>query len=488
MLDSAIEITSDADTEAANTRPEVDVDFRTSTPSNSRSSSNHDRSQSFSFGQTVFHSLAGGRESPVLAPILNSSSTSRRGSLKPKGNRSRAYSDTVFHSVIQGSPVQKENVPPEADIDDRSNGAIVMYAAGSPPKEKEDVKEKEKDPFGAHSTAYYTPGTGVPPTPPQSAPVHQRKASREEDLILSLRTQLALQSELCAQYEVDFRGRDELLRMVQAKFDECQRECERRKNVIRGWRKRVAELERCVHGLQEEVDRSREESAERSVMDEASGQALRSLHGRIKELEREKMALEQRERAEVEELDTTRAELSVVKEELSRRDERERALQDGIARAREQMDEMDMSISVEEAERSRAFSTVAWDEERKALLAANEALRADKLAVESQLADAREEVLQKDGELGVLKAELEAQWKGTEASSEQIAELEKERDELREEVEALHTRIGEIEIDWTQSENRKNELEAEMQDAWTAKEELAKERAEVSLLGRSQRS
>lgn len=467
LLDNAIELPSDAISEGSALRIVPEGEFRSSTPSK------HDRSQSFSFGQTVFHSIgAAVRDSPASN---TSSSSSRRGSLKPKGNRSRAYSDTVFHSMLQApSTPQKENIPPEADIDDRSNSALVLYPAPTSPE-----KGKEKDPFGAHSTAYYTPGTGVPPTPPQAVQVHGRKASREEDLILSLRTQLALQTELCAQYEVDLRGKDEMMRIIQSRFDECGRECERRKNVIRGWRKRVAELERCVQNLQQEVERSREESMERSVMDEASGYALRALHGKVEALEREKAELEKRERSAVEELQVTKAELSGTKEELSRRDEAERELKDGIARARETMDSMDVSMSLEEGERSRVYSMAAWDEERKALTAANEALRSEQLALETQLADAREEALNKDNELSVLKAELEAQWRGTEKQSEQIAELEKEKEELRGEVEALNTRIGDMEVDWAQSENRKNELEAEAQELWDTKEDLEKQRSEV---------
>ncbi|KAI0706904.1 hypothetical protein C8T65DRAFT_740457 [Cerioporus squamosus] len=448
-------------------RMEPDGEFRSSTPSK------HDRSQSFSFGQTVFHSIGAAiRDSPASNA---SSSSSRRGSLKPKGNRNRAYSDTVFHSMLQAPLTpQKENVAPEADIDDRSNSALVLYPAPDSPE-----KGKEKDPFGAHSTAYYTPGTGVPPTPPQAVQAHGRKASREEDLILSLRTQLALQTELCAQYEVDLRGKDELMRLLQSRFEECGRECERRKNVIRGWRKRVADLERCVQNLQLEVERSREESMERSVMDEASGYALRALHGKMEALEREKAELEKRERSAVEELQATRDELYGTKEELSRRDDAERELNDGIARAREQMESMDVSMSLEEGERSRVFSTAAWDEERKALTAANEALRAEQLTLETQLTDARDEALKKDNELSVLKAELEAQWRNTETQSEKITELEKEKEELHGEVEALNARIGEMEVEWAQSENRKNELEAEALELWGVKEELEKERNEL---------
>ena len=219
----------------------------------------------------------------------------------------------------------------------------------------------------------------------------------------------------------------------------------------------------------------------RSFMDEASGYALRALHGRMEALEREKAELEKRERAAVEELQATRAELNGTKEELSRRDEAERELKDGIARARETMESMDVSMSLEEGERSRVFSTAAWDEERKALTATNEALRSEQLALETQLADAREEAVQKDNELSVMKAELEAQWRGTEKQSERIAELEKAKEELRGEVEALNARIGDMEVEWAQSENRKNELEAEAQELWATKEDLEKERDEVSL-------
>ncbi|KAI0363437.1 hypothetical protein BV20DRAFT_958314 [Pilatotrama ljubarskyi] len=467
LLDTAIELPSDADTDGTVLRPETEGEFRASTPSNRPSSGMHDRSHSFSFGQTVFHSLAsGGRESPISP--ANSSGSSLRGSLKPK--RGRAYSDTVFHSFAPSSTPREAPVP-EADIDDRSSGALLVYTAPDSP-------EKVKDPFGANAKAYYTPGTGVPPTPPLSAPVHGRKASREEDLILSLRTQLALQTELCAQYEVDLGARDELMRMLQSRLDETQRECERRKSIIRTWRKRVGELERCVHTLRDEVDRSREESAERSVMDEASGQALRSLHRRIEELEREKSASVKREERTAEELKETKAALESAKEELARRDEAERELKDGIARAREQMEMMDMSMEAE-AERSRAFSAVGWEEERKALTAANEALRTEQLTVQTQLEDAREDAQRANNELAVLKAELEAQWRGTEAQTERIAELEREREEMRGEVDALNARIGEMEGEWTQAENRKNELEAEVQELWSVKEELEKERGKL---------
>ena len=265
----------------------------------------------------------------------------------------------VFHSFLPSSPAQqKEGVPPEADIDDRSSSALIMFKAPTPPQ-KTPPRSPEKDPFGAHARAYYTPGSGVPPTPPQVVTMHKRTASREEDLILSLRTQLALQTELCAQFEVDIRGKDEMMRMMQSRIEEGEREVERRRNFNRGYRKRVAELERYSRSLEEQVDRSKEESMERSVMDEASNMALRSLHKRIEELERERRDGEKRERSVAEQLQEATAELQDVRVELSRRDEAERELKDGIARAQEQMESMDisMALSLEEGDRLRLLST-----------------------------------------------------------------------------------------------------------------------------------
>ncbi|KAH9848978.1 hypothetical protein C2E23DRAFT_888588 [Lenzites betulinus] len=465
LLDTAIELPSEGDTDGTVVRPELES--RPTTPSNRPPSTMHDRSQSFSFGQTVFHSLAnGGRDSPASA---NSSGSFSRGSFKNK--RNRAYSDTVFHSFAPSS-APKDPAVPEADIDDRSTSALVLYPTPESP-------EKEKDPFGANARAYYTPGTGVPPTPPSSAPAHNRKASREEDLILSLRTQLALQTELCAQFEVDLGARDELTRMLQARLDDVEKDSERRRTMNGRMRKRIAELERCLHSMQDELERSREESQERSVMDEASGQALRTLHRRIEELEREKVAAQKREQRTAAERDEKEAALAGAREELARRGEAERALQDGIAHAREQMESMDVSMEAE-AERSRVISAAAWDDERTAMRATNEALHAQQLMLETQLADAREDALKANGELAILKAELEAQWRSTETHTERIAELERERDEMRGEVDALNARIGEMEGEWTQAENRKTELEAEIQDLWAAKDELEKERGEVS--------
>jgi len=101
-----------------------------------------------------------------------------------------------------------------------------------------------------------------------------------------LQTQLSLQQELCAQYEVDLNARDALVTALTQRVETSEKESEKRRGVVRGWKKKVQELERLCRNLEEEVDRSREESVERSIMDEASGEALRQLHGQIAGLER----------------------------------------------------------------------------------------------------------------------------------------------------------------------------------------------------------
>ncbi|OCH84967.1 hypothetical protein OBBRIDRAFT_807864 [Obba rivulosa] len=488
LLDSAIEIPDGADDsfDAAPAVPpkdnsggdRADQIERPATPV--RSPPMHDRSHSFSFGQTVFRASEADRSgSPAPGP-------------KAKQNRNRALSDTVFHTVGLSPPAPEAR--PEADINDVSSGALVMF--GSP--ERKDGREK--DPFGAHATAYYTPGT-VPPTPEGGGgAAHSRTPSREEDIIWNLRTQLALQSELCVQFEVDLGARDELVRELSARLDAAEKESERRRGAARACRRRVAELEKCIRGLEEEVERSREESVDRSVMDEASGAAMKALHGRIGELERDR-----RDAGRMEE------ELRALRAELQRKEEAEHALKAGIRAAKEEMESMgaqraSLVLADEDGARARkgsgagAQSRAAWEDERAKLIADNDELRAQQMGLQRELTGAREEALKIDGELHVIRAELEAQWKNTERAGERVAGLEKERDALRtecdalklqrdavlqerdglrEENEGLAQRIESMEEEWSQNENRKVELETEVQEAWAGKEELETERNEL---------
>ena len=459
LLDSAVEISDTDDHMSMSISMDSNDDMDKSTASTSSptvklGTALHDRSHSFSFGQTVFRSVAAGA-------IAESSPTKAAS----PSQRNRSLSDTIFTSMIHsaaGTPADPKR--PEADINDTSQ-AVIGYQSPVP----------EKDPFAANATTYYGPGTMMPPSPPQST--HTRTASREEDLIWSLRTQLALQSELCAQYEVDLSVKDELVEMLNNRLTESDKELDRRKGIIRNWRKRVTDLEKCVKGLEEEVDRSRELSQDRSVMDEASGEALRVLHRRIGELEREKKEGDQREKE-------LRAQFERVSVQLKRTQEEAQSRDQGEGKLRVNGEETGLAgqvADVQAALHERQSARLAWEEERAALVASNDSIRDDHMAVQSQLTTLREEILRKEDELAVLKAELEAQWRHTELASEDMEKLKRERDLLAKEVEDLHEKLAGADSDYENHENKKLELESEIQDVWAAREELEKERDGVRL-------
>ncbi|TCD68974.1 hypothetical protein EIP91_009196 [Steccherinum ochraceum] len=482
LLDSAIEMSEDVDelhnSSFDHSSSSIDPPVRSATPVRDRPSpaGMHDRSHSFSFGQTVFYSLANAESTPAHEGSSKGSisSASSKAAAFAK-NRSRAMSDTVFSSMIHSAQTALQDPKlPEADINDLSSSVIVM---GSP--------EKEKDPFGAHAKTYYVPGTVLPPSPPQST--HTRKASREEDLIWSLRTQLALKDELCAQFETELNAKDDLVREWQNRAVEVERECEQRKMAGRSYRKRFAELQQYVKGLEEEVERSRESSMDRSVIDEASGEALRMLHRRIGELEREGTDRDKNAQTLQEELDAKRQELENLKAELTKKYENERELKEGIKAAKDEMEQMGKRQSLYQSEEQQAalrqqgqqLDSAAWELEKAKMVSENEFLHKEQVALQAQLTDVREEIVRKEEEMAVLRAELEAQWKHTEKSSEEVEKLTQERDELKEEVEALNTRIESMELDWNENENKKITLESEVQELWTARDDVEKERDEL---------
>ncbi|KIJ18268.1 hypothetical protein PAXINDRAFT_110749 [Paxillus involutus ATCC 200175] len=470
LLDSAIEL-------------DETVDGAMSTPLKFKDKSNvdgkaaHDRSISFSFGQTVFRAI----DKPLpLDPDKSGSSDSASTSSRSSKNRNRAQSDTMFQSIMKSSK------HPEADINDSSE-AVVLYT------------NPEPDPFRADATTYYTPQTMIPPTPPQGT--HSRTASREEDIIWSLRTQLALQQELCAQYEIDLGARDELVEALTGRLESAERENEKRKSVLRSWKKKAAELEKMCRHLEEEVDSSRQESMERSIMDEASGEALRQLHRQISQLEREKSDVEAKEetlRIQRDALERSVKgkddELIRLQEALQGRDDNERALKEGIRDVKEQMDQITTSAEPEEdlrtiiaekehageAERARhSVIELAWAEEQQRMLAAAAELQQKNVSLVTELASVREELSRENEERLLLKSEVEAQWQSTMKNGEHIEQMTKERDALKGDIEALESKISTMEEEWNDSENRKSELEAELHDALDARDAVEKERDEL---------
>jgi hypothetical protein len=89
---------------------------------------------------------------------------------------------------------------------------------------------------------------GREPSPAASSSSWQWK---DDDLVSSLSSQLALQRELCTQFEVDLAARDELVHLLHERVDEASQDRRRRKSTMRGWKAKVETLEKACRGLRE---------------------------------------------------------------------------------------------------------------------------------------------------------------------------------------------------------------------------------------------
>ncbi|PPQ66147.1 hypothetical protein CVT26_010870 [Gymnopilus dilepis] len=470
----------------------------------------HERSHSFSLGQTLYYSLGNSSNSQSEAAYPSSdlkgdsvitSSAEPTPPPPPPKSRSRALSDTVFQSMLASS--NKAPVP-EADINDESTSGLVVYSGGP---------VSEPDPFSANANTYYTPQMMIPTTPPKGIPRHNRKTSKEESLIISLQTQLALRTEMCSQYEADLKARDELVDILNQKLNDFEKDDAKKKGALRSWKKKVQELEKACRQLEEAVEDSRQESLERSALDEASSEALRMLHRQIASLEREKTDWLRREQGLREEVETLEGlvkerseDIMQLKESLWNRDESERELKEGIREAKEQIDMMG-NISVgfvdeeelkrllaekeqKTAEETQRFRTIefALKQEVEELKMKYEGLEVSKANCVEQLEEARQQLRTRDEEYATLKAELEAQWEHTEKATDKILVLEREktevvseRDSAKTDLEEMGHKLSNMETEWNEAQNKREEIEAELQEVWTLKDELERERDELDM-------
>ncbi|CAK5271161.1 unnamed protein product [Mycena citricolor] len=467
----------------------------------------HERTNSFSAGQTMFYSIAHDDESSKRTSTSSDFPSSAQSSpAKDEGSvtspaessspvaagRPRALSDTVFMSMLR-SPSPKSL--PEADINDESSAELVVY-------------NSEPDPFSANANTYYTPQTNIPPTPPPAVS-HSRTGSKENDTIISLKTQLALQTELCGQYETDLAARDELVDLLRKKLDDVDREEKKRSNVLKSWKKKVVELERACRLLEEEVEGSRHESMERSIMDEASSEALRMLHKQISKLERE-CDEQKRIQAVVREengllevrLREKSEEANRLKEDLWSRDEKERQLERDMNAMSEQVNMLsNVSIAIDETElrkiaagpgfvvdgdeeRQHRSRELQWDQEREELVAAAETAKLEKADAESELDNCKQQLGEQAEQMAMLKIELEAQWEHTEKAADKLElvqqEAEREKDELHAELVEFEDRVLTLEAELTESESKQIELDNEVQALWDEKEARDKEFEEIA--------
>ncbi|KAJ7899609.1 hypothetical protein B0H14DRAFT_2494283 [Mycena olivaceomarginata] len=213
----------------------------------------HHYSNSFSFGNTMFYSLAHGERSSAtstssVAVRADGGVESSPASAK---NNSTASSPPPWH---RDGELQR----PEADINDESD--LVIHADGN--SANKHTHTPEQDSFSAHAHTYHTPQTDA--TPPQNERAQALGVSnadtgtdRDRDReIVAMQTQLALQTALCGQFETDLRARDELVAVLGSKLTEVlqARARAKRPGVLRAWRKKVEELERACRVLEEEAE------------------------------------------------------------------------------------------------------------------------------------------------------------------------------------------------------------------------------------------
>lgn len=427
-------------------------------------------------------------------------------------NRMRSLSDRVFSRPGANDSKSKlssnANSPNDTPFSDSPN------SAGEP------------DPFRADASNYYNSAAGFPNTPPRlghvradsgvsgvTAPstrsfsgtssIHsaggRSQTSRtgsmaststsqtrhtlqddNSDMVIALRTQLAFHQELATQYERDLRSRDAHAQLMNTKLAAYEAEADKRAKAMRGMRKRVAELEKAARMLEDAAERSVQESFERSVLEGASGEAVRALHQQIVDLGTVQNEMVAREREQKEENERLKEELRErdeslerMRKEIERLESSDRDVEGRVREARERFERQEADTSVV-IEQHREIE-IAWAEEQARMLREAE--------------DLRKQLKSKENELTVLKQEVEAQWGNAEKMNAQVEETrkrmkesEKEREDCRRELEVLEKRVGGMEVEWTESENRMDGLELELGKEREAKEHAERERDEVSLL------
>ena len=286
----------------------------------------------------------------------------------------------------------------------------------------------------ANSSGSSTSSGSSSPRTPSPKPLHGLELAAEPDLddeasaiisaqaelIRSLREQLAVQEDLSAQFELDLDMQDERVVLLsercntaEAALSHWQEHGEKQSRAVRKMTRKVTELERMCTRLQDEVDQSRSESLERSIMDETSGQALKTLHRQISTLEGQNQ------------------ELVLHSEEMEERIRELEALEEDARGELEQM-----KAHIDELEGTNA--------ELREQLETQPAAEAPGLL--------HRNIRKLEDELEIVKNELEAQWENTEKAVDEITKLEGEKTDLKREVEDLrrdldskNLRIGELE-------------------------------------------
>jgi len=306
-------------------------------------------------------------------------------------------------------------------------------------------------------------GSSSPKTPsPKSLPALELAAepdlddeasaiiNAQSELIRSLREQLAVQADLSTQFELDLDSQDELVELLSRRCHTAEVELsrwhehgEKQAHAMRVMKKQITGLEKMCTRLQDEVDQSRSESIEGSIMDEASGQALKTLHRQISTLEGQnrELVLRSKEReARILELETS----------------------EGDARA--ELGQLKMHIDELQG------SNTELAEQLELQLAAKE--QGDLHRVARKL----------EQELAMTKGELEVQWERTEKTEERISKLQEENSDLKREVRDLRRDLDSKDLRIGELEALNLELDAQVGDVDQHTQQLEAEHEKVCRL------
>ena len=272
----------------------------------------------------------------------------------------------------------------------------------------------------------------------------------QSELIRSLREQLAVQADLSTQFEVDLDSRDELVEILSERCDTAEVELshwrehgEKESRAMRIMKKQIIELEKMCTRLQDEVDQSRGESLERSIMDEVSGQALKTLHRQISTLE------------------SQNRELLLHSED---REEKLRELEASEEDARVELEQQ--RLYIDQLEGSNA--------ELREQLASQPAAGGQ--------GDLHKDARKLERDLAITQDELNAQWRRTEETEEKILKLQNERTDLKCKVEDLRRDLDSKDLRIEELEASNRELEAQVGDTDQHTQQLEAEHEKVCRL------
>ncbi|KAG8963790.1 hypothetical protein FRC03_002550 [Tulasnella sp. 419] len=346
----------------------------------------------------------------------NSASSLRRSRDLGASMNTSQKDGTIYHSIAVTSPM--------------ANGTPLSPADTSSGILNEGTSEQHDYSFSDASLSATQDGSSQNPFP-RPHPSSRRRSSSISQEIALLRQQLSIQQNISVQFEADLSARDELVELLTEKVDSFSRqalrykqEAERRDEKLRKTKQKLIDLKKSCDALSDEIDRSRGEKLERSLFDEATGEALRVLQSKIKTLESEKRELEMKNLDFESRVD--KKELDAALEDRSRLEEEVKLLRDNETKLEAEISQFKDNTIADD-----------WREERKQLL--QEKVEADdkiallemeKAALMKTSDDLHKAVTLKDKELHVLQREVEAQWANTERSEDALKELRSQMKEL----------------------------------------------------------